>query len=175
MADLNMTEQLVTLHEKGTKERQQPASKELLEALTAHAISRAGARCDATSGDFDGTAPVLYYSRSTPQTPRPLARKRFETLHKRIQLALPWANEMGFSLHCARHTAGTLVERIAGTQVARKFLGHGSRKVTDRYTNATSTELATAFSAMTGRSHPAADNIVNQGATGGPISLNSPT
>jgi integrase len=57
---------------------------------------------------------------------------------------------MNFTVHCARHTAGTIVERIAGTQVARKFLGHATRAVTEEYTKATNEEIATAFSIMTG-------------------------
>jgi integrase len=155
IGDLNIDRQLVTVHEKRDKDRQQPASVELLTALHAHAVRRGGSRCIVGHPDFDPTSPVLYYRNSTPERPHPLERKRFETLHKRIQRALPWANDMNFSVHVARHTAGTLVERIAGTQVARKFLGHGTRKVTDTYTNASDAEIASAFSAMTGRTHPA--------------------
>jgi integrase len=157
MGDLNAEAQLVAVHEKFDKERQQPASAELLSALFRHAATRGGNRCVPDHPEFDPTAPVLYQRRSTPAAPRPLGRKRFETLHARVQRSLPWASEMGFSVHCIRYTAGTMVERIAGTQVARKFLGHGLRKVTDRYTDATMTEIATAFSLMTGRDHPAAE------------------
>ena len=155
--DLKVERQLVILHEKNKKDREQPASLELLNALTAHAVARGGERCLPDHPSFDPTAPVLYYCDSTPEEPHPLARKRYETLHARIQRALPWAKEMNFSLHCARHTAGTLVERIAGTQVARKFLGHSTRAVTDEYTKATNEEIATAFSMMTGRFHPDAN------------------
>jgi site-specific recombinase XerD len=157
MGDLNAEAQLVAVHEKFDKERQQPASAELLSALVCHAATRGGNRCVPDHPEFDPTAPVLYQRRSTPASPRLLGRKRFETLHARVQRSLPWASEMGFSVHCIRYTAGTMVERIAGTQVARKFLGHGLRKVTDRYTDATMTEIATAFSLMTGRDHPAAE------------------
>ncbi len=158
IGDINAETQLVALHEKFDKERQQPASLELLSALLRHAAKRGGNRCVPGHPDFDPTAAVLYQRSSTPAAPRPLSRKRFETLHARVQRSLPWASEMGFSVHCIRYTAGTMVERIAGTQVARKFLGHGLRKVTDRYTDASMTEIATAFSLMTGRDHPSADN-----------------
>lgn len=156
IADISAERQIINLHEKGRKDREQPVSRQLLDALMDHARRRGGDRCVPDHADYDPGAPVFYYLNSTAECPHPLGRKRFETLNKRIQRSLPWAREMNFSLHCARHTAGTLVERIAGTQVARKFLGHGTRKVTDRYTNATATEVATAFSAMSGRAHPAA-------------------
>ena len=148
--DLKIERQLVTLHEKNKKDRDQPVSLELLDALTAHAVARGGHRCEPGHPTFDPTASVFYYRDSTPERPHPLARKRFDTLHKRIQRALPWAKEMNFTVHCARHTAGTIVERIAGTQVARKFLGHATRAVTEEYTKATNEEIATAFSIMTG-------------------------
>ena len=148
--------QSISVLEKGRKAREQPASVELLESLLAHSARRGGSRCVPGHEDFDPAAPVLYYRDSTPERPHPLGRRRFDTLHRRIQRALPWANEMMYSGHAIRHTTGTIIERIAGTQVARVMLGHERRTPTDIYTDSTAAEVATAFSVMTGSPHPLA-------------------
>ena len=147
--------QEIVVFEKGRKERAQPCSAELIEFLLGHAATRAGARCVPGHPDYDPASPVLYFKDSTPEKPHPVSGRRFDTLYQRIQLTLPWANESMVCSHAVRHTSSTLIERIAGFQVAQKFLGHGPNRPTDGYTKATKAEVVAAVSTMTGRPHPA--------------------
>ena len=57
-----------------------------------------------------------------------------------------------FSTHGLRHTAGTLVQRVAGDAVARRFLGHSSqgRSHIERYSKATIDEVRSAMVAIWG-------------------------
>jgi len=146
--------QTATLNEKGRKEREQPMTLDLRNELLAHALRRNGSRCLAGSKDFDPNARVLYYRDSTPENPHPLTGRRFDTLHARIQRELLWANEMMYSGHVLRHTLGTIVERLRGTQVAEAMLGHRSSSPTDQYTRAGLDEKAEVFAVITGRQHP---------------------
>ncbi|MEI7895207.1 MAG: site-specific integrase, partial [Myxococcales bacterium] len=155
MGQLHDESQMISLLEKGNKERLQPCSVELLGALRSNAEARGGARCVIGHPDFDPAAPVLYFKDSTPAKPHPVTSRRFDTLHRRIQLALPWANDAMFSGHALRHTSATMIERIAGFQSAQRFLGHHPNKPTDTYTIASPEEVATAWSTMTGKAHPA--------------------
>lgn len=126
--------QTARLHEKGRKEREQPLSAELRDALIAHSVRRGGTRCIEGHPDFDPNAPVLFHRDSTPEHPHALTSRRFDTLHRRIQPELPWANEMMFSGHALRHTLGTITDRLRGGKVAEAMLGHGPRRPTDMYT-----------------------------------------
>lgn len=151
---LNLHRQTVELGEKGGTTRFQPATRALIEDLQAHATRRGGPRCDPTSSQFIPDARVLYYRDSTAENPHPLTRKRLETLHKRVQRELPWAADMLFCGHALRHTAGTAIERIGGTQTAKAFLGHTESSTVDGYTKAVESEVARAFSVRTGEEHP---------------------
>lgn len=153
---LNHDTQTIELTEKGKTIRRQPATSELIAALRAHAISRGGPRCDPTDERYVPDAPLLYYRDSTAERPHRLTRRRLSTLHKRVQMALGWAREIGFCVHELRHTSGTLIERIAGFEVARFHLGHAATQTTNTYTKASAAEHAAAFAAMTGRPHPLA-------------------
>lgn len=156
MGDLKRTTQMIRLHEKGDRHDDQPVSAELIDALTALAIARGGARCDPASPDYDPAAPVFYYKGSTPQTPHRLSERRYDTMYKRIQLTLPWANEIMLTSHCLRKTGASIVERIAGSEVARLYLRHGRRNVTQTYTEAPLRRLVEAAEVYTGRPHPLA-------------------
>lgn len=148
--------QAIEVIEKRNKSRIQPCLTELLEALLDMAVTRGGNRCTPGHRDFDPNAPVFYYKNSSSEHPHPLSDRRFDTLHARIQRSLPWANEAHYSGHALRHTVGTIIERIAGAQVASKMLGHGPKRPTDHYTKSSEEELATAWQAFSGRSHPSA-------------------
>ncbi len=153
---LSRHRQTARLFEKGSREREQPMSLDLLEELLAHAARRGGPRCEPGKPDFDPAASALYFKDSTPEHPHPLTSRRFDTLHVRLQKALPWANEMGYSGHAMRHTLGTAVERLFGAKVAEAVLGHGPKKPTDIYTQARLEDRAKAISAITGKPHPLA-------------------
>lgn len=155
--DLHDRQQMIRLNEKFDTERDQPVSLELILALRTLAISRGGDRCDPTSQQYDPELPVFWYRPRGKQPARQLTGRRYDTLFRRTQATLPWADAAGFTAHGLRHTSGTLVERLAGTQVARRFLGHADRTVTDSYTDADLTEVARAVSQLTGRPHPLAE------------------
>ena len=161
--------QMIELFEKNKKLADQPVSAELIEALLAHAAERGGPQCDPTSATYDAQSPVFYFGnprrsrRKGPDgkmvssdAPAPLTGRRFDTLYKRIQLTLPWANETGFTNHGVRRTGASIIERIAGNETARLFLRHGPRTTTQTYTQATLERLVEAVSVMTGSSHPLA-------------------
>jgi integrase len=146
--------QTANLREKGRKDREQPLSVELLDALLAHAARRGGSCCVPGHVEFDPNAKVLYFTDSTIERPHPLTSRRFDTLHDRIQTALPWANEMMYTGHVLRHTTGTIVDRLRGPKVAAAMLGHRPRRPTDGYTQARLDEIVEAHSVLTGKTHP---------------------
>jgi len=158
IGQLDFETQMVTLHEKGNRQDQQPCSKELLAYLSEIALKRAGDICRPGSSIYNPNAKVLYYKDSTPTELHPITSRRFDTLHKRIQQSLPWANSMSYSGHALRHTVGTIVERMAGYEVAKRMLRHAGTTQTDTYVKAGPVEVAKAISQITGFGHPLADN-----------------
>lgn len=153
---LDRTGQLISLWEKGNLFRPQPCSLELINFLTNLATSRGGSSCIAGHPDFNPNAPVFYFSDTTPEFPHGLTGRRFDTLHKRIQLKLPWANSILYTGHALRHTISTMVERIAGFETAKTMLGHAGGTPTDTYVKAGLPEVARAIADITGRPHPLA-------------------
>ena len=149
MDRLQRENKVVLLDEKFGTERPQPVSVELLEALFAHAKERGGAACDPTSTGYRSNASVFYY-RPTKQRPvRPLTAKRYETLFGRVQRTLPFANQIHLTSHQLRKTGAVAIERIAGTQVARRWLGHADRSTVDMYAGATDEEVRRAHEVWT--------------------------
>jgi integrase len=156
VGQLDPVAQMVDLWEKGNKVGAQPCSLELISYLLAFAQGRGGNRCVPGHGEFDPNAAVFYFKDSTAESPHRISTRRFDTLHMRIQLTLPWANSARYSGHFLRHTMSTMVERLAGHQTARQFLRHAGSGPTDTYIKAGTTEVAQAISAITGFSHPLA-------------------
>jgi integrase len=156
VGQLDPVAQMVDLWEKGNKMGSQPCSLELITCLLALAKARGGNRCVRGHSQFDPNAPVFYFKDSTPQRAHPISTRRFDTLHKRIQLTLPWANSARYSGHFLRHTISTMVERLAGYQTARHFLRHTASGPTDTYVKGSTAEDARAISTITGFSHPLA-------------------
>lgn len=150
MGGLDVSGGFVELWEKGDKIARQPISAELMRALLDHARSRAGDVCDPSSANFDPAAAVFYQ-----RSGRPLTSRRYDTLNKRIQTSLPWANESMYSTHSLRKTGASLIERIAGRETARRFLRHEDRDQTDVYTASWEGRLALAIEVLTGQHHPA--------------------
>jgi integrase len=150
--------QYISLWEKGNKFRSQPCSLALIDFLLELAAKRGGAACVSTSPKYNPNAAVLYFKDSTTKKPHPLSGRRFDTLHRRIQLALPWANSITYTGHALRHTIGTTVERAFGFETAKAFLGHATQSSTDVYTKASVTDVAHAMSDITGCAHPLVSN-----------------
>lgn len=155
--DLDDARQMIRLREKFKVVRDQPVSDDLIAALRELAIARGGERCDPDSPLYDRSMPVFWYKARGSRPARRLTDRRYDTLFGRIQTTLPWADKALLTAHNLRHTGATLVERLAGTQVARRFLGHADRSVTEMYTDADEAEVARAVSRLTGRPHPLAD------------------
>ena len=153
---IDLESQMVTLHEKGNTFEAQPCSRELINFLMDFAAQRGGDTCIPGSPTYDPNAAVFYFKDSTPQRPHRMTGRRFDTLHRRIQLTLPWANSMSYSGHALRHTIGTMVERLAGYETARRTLRHGGESTTGTYVKAGTADVARAVSAITGSSHPLA-------------------
>lgn len=159
IGELNREAQTIGLLEKGNHYEGQPCSLDLIDFLLAFAASRGGDVCVPGSSTYDPNAPVFYFKDSTPEHPHPVTSRRFDTLHRRIQLTLPWANSRSYSGHALRHTIGTIVERQAGFEVAKSTLRHGgSAGPTDTYVVAGPVEVAKAISEITGRPHPLVRN-----------------
>lgn len=148
VGNLNSTDCLVQLHEKGGTVRWQPISP----SLTNHLLQHIGSR-----GGIDTTTKLLRYRNG-----RPMGRRRFDYLSERLRDHLPWADTLQFSIHWLRHTTLTWVEREYSYAVARAYAGHGQRASTSTgatftYVRAGLPEVAHALSTLTGEPHPLAD------------------
>lgn len=147
--DLNVARQCIRLREKNEKQRWQPVSKTLLDALIEHC-------------DFRGAlAPDAQVFRHRPRQAGtagiPITRRRYNTLVGRWGKSITWVQELGVSIHWCRHHATSAIERIAGYGVARTFAGHsGGDEVTNTYIKADISEVARAVSIYTGEPHPLA-------------------
>ncbi len=94
--------------------------------------------------------PVLVY-----RSGRPITRRYFENLCIKVRTEVPSLGKGEpdwFSTHGLRHTAGTMVQRVGGDAVARRFLGHAARgwMHVENYAKATIDEVREALAAIWG-------------------------
>lgn len=143
--DLDPTQCLVFLREKGETVRWQPVSPTLMAHLQHHAVERRA----------PADRQLLRYADG-----RPITTRRYDHLWTRIGRELPWVVTQQVSTHWLRHTTLTWVERNFGYAVARAYAGHtdsgGDAGATATYVRAGVPEVATALSAMTAEAHPLA-------------------
>lgn len=143
--DLEPTECLILLREKGETFRWQPISPTLMTYLQEHATNR--------QAPHDGQ--LLRYANG-----KPITRRRYDHLWERVRTALPWAAAQQVSTHWLRHTTLTWVERNFGYATAHAFAGHTDRTAdagsTATYVRANLPEIAAALAALTGEPHPLA-------------------
>ncbi len=141
--DLDTSQCLIFLREKGGTVRWQPVSPILMSHLSEHARQR-------HAGTHD---PLLRYANG-----RPITRRRYDHLWTRIGTLLPWVAAQQISTHWLRHTTLTWVERNFGFAVAHAYAGHtdggGDGSSTSTYVRASLQEVATALAALTGEPHP---------------------
>lgn len=179
VGDLDLIGQMVQLQEKFDNVAMQPMSIQLQRSLIGHALER-GDVVLATNAGLDPAdvtvddvvagrvtlrtdAPVFYYRkrRKTPASdgsaPHPLTRRYYNTLWDRLCAALPWADQIHARPHDLRKTGAQWVERALGYSVAKAWLRHKVDDHTLTYTQATPEQVARAFEALTGRSHPLAE------------------
>jgi site-specific recombinase XerD len=136
--DLDRSQCVIMLREKGETFRWQPVSPTLMAALVQHAEER--------HAPVNGR--LLRY-----RDGRQITDRRYDQLWVRIGRELPWFRTQGISTHWLRHT--TL------TWVAHAYAGHTDGRddrvsVTTTYVRATLPEVATALAALTGEPHPLA-------------------
>jgi integrase len=144
--DLDRSQCVIMLREKGETFRWQPVSPTLMAALVQHAEER--------HAPVNGR--LLRY-----RDGRQITDRRYDQLWVRIGRELPWFRTQGISTHWLRHTTLTWVERNFGFAVAHAYAGHTDGRddrvsVTTTYVRATLTEVATALAALTGEPHPLA-------------------
>jgi integrase/recombinase XerC len=141
--DLDPTQCLVFLREKGETVRWQPVSPTLMTYLQQHAADRNAPNAEQLLRYADG---------------RSITSRRYDHLWVRIGRHLPWVATQQISTHWLRHTTLTWVERNFGYAVARAFAGHtdsgGDAGATTTYVRATIEEVAAAVAALTGEQHP---------------------
>jgi site-specific recombinase XerD len=142
--DLDISQCLVRLREKGETVRWQPVSPTLMGRLIDHSRER-----HAPPGGR-----LLRYASGQPITYR-----RYDHLWDRLGRHLPWVRTQQVSTHWIRHTTLTWVERNFGYAVACAYAGHtdsGDAGATSTYVRATVSEVAAALAALTGEPHPLA-------------------
>jgi integrase/recombinase XerC len=143
--DLDPTQCLIYLREKGETARWQPISPTLMHHLQQHAKQRHAPR----------NGQLLRYARGKPITTR-----RYDHLWQRLGKHLPWVATQQISIHWLRHTTLTWVERNFGFAVARTYAGHTDSTTdtatTTTYVRATTEEVAKAVAALTNEPHPLA-------------------
>lgn len=144
--DLDATQCLIQLREKGDTTRWQPVSPTLMGHLLRHAEER-------------GAPPMGQLLRY--RTGQPITRRRYDHLWKRIGQHLSWVTAQGISTHWLRHTTLTWVERTYGYAVAREYAGHTDEGGSDTgttitYVRATQEDVAAALVGLVGEPHPLA-------------------
>jgi integrase/recombinase XerC len=141
--DLDPTQCLIFLREKGETVRWQPVSPTLMQHLQQHAAQRHAPR----------TRQLLRYADG-----RPITTRRYDHLWTRLGKHLPWVTTQQISTHWLRHTTLTWVERNFGYAIARAYAGHtdsgGDAGTTTTYVRASVQEVAAALAALTGEPHP---------------------
>jgi integrase len=144
LADLDTSNCLIRLHEKGGTVRWQPVSPALTERLADHAAHRGAV----APGDT-----LLRY-----RDGRALSSRRYDHLWRRLGQQIPWVATQGISTHWLRHTTLTWVERHYGYGIARAYAGRtdSTGPATTTYIKANLHDVATALAAMTGQPHPLA-------------------
>ncbi len=161
--DLDPTQSLILLREKGQKERWQPVTPTLMTALQNQYAERIAyfdpGRTTAINGrplTIDARQRLLRYRNGLP-----MSKRRYQILWERIGGAVPAVATHGISTHWLRHTTLRWVERNFGHSVAKAYAGHAnqhSRGATTIYTRAGIEEVAEALAAMTGEPHPLASD-----------------
>lgn len=147
LGDIDPVRQTVWLTEKYNQRREQPVTGTLIRQLTALANSR---------GATHPHDPVFLYRSSTPSNLKPVGKKRYETLFRRVRPHLGYAATTRVDSHTLRTTAIAMVERVAGHEVARAFAGHAEPNVTSRYAKASIQEVARAVGYLWNENHPLA-------------------
>ncbi|WP_282780493.1 site-specific integrase [Nocardia sp. CC201C] len=159
--DLDPTQSLILLREKGRTERWQPVTPTLMAALQNHHAERIQCfnpnRHKTRNGRLlreDCAQSLLRYRDGMPIT-----KRRYDVLWKRIGQQVPVVATHQITTHWLRHTTLRWVERNYGHSVAKAYAGHTFQNTlgaTTTYTRAGIEEVAAALVAMTGEPHPLA-------------------
>ena len=109
---------------------------------------------------------------------RRIIRRYFENLCIKVRAEVPSLGKDEpdwFSTHGLRHTAGTMVQRVGGDAVARRFLGHAARgwMHVENYSKATIDEVREALAAIWGEPLPGPATVTDAANSTSPDSNNS--
>ena len=139
-SEVDPKRQTVRLTEKGDIERELPVTADLLEEMLRHSDERGG-----------GAGPMFRYANGNP-----LTRRRYNYMFERVHASPPFPSATQISIHWARHTALTNLERVSSESVAANFAGHQPYRssVTGLYTTSAMTETVDAWCRVWGTTHP---------------------
>ncbi|MEV2225446.1 site-specific integrase [Nocardia vinacea] len=160
--DLDPARCLIRLREKGQKERWQPVSPSLMEALLQHHTQRFPQSREKQPRQARNGKPITIHSDQRLlryHNGDPITTACYDTLWRHVHRELPYARVHGLSSHWLRHTTLKWVERSFGHAVARAYAGHAesaSEGATSIYTRADIEEVAFALATLTGEPHPLA-------------------
>lgn len=127
LGDLRLDRPSVRLTEKGNKEREVPASRDLLRRMIRLAEDR-------------GAVAASDHVLRSPQR-RPITRRKYNSLFSPARRRLAWAERLGVSIHWYRHTTLTDIARATNSRIAAAYAGHADRSVTDLYTHVDFSDL----------------------------------
>jgi len=130
LSDLRLDRPSVLLTEKGNKEREVPASRDLL------------LRMIRLAQDRGAVLPGDHVFRSSQR--RPITRRKYNSLFAPARRHLAWAERLGVSIHWYRHTTLTDIARATNSRIAAAYAGHAPQSVTDVYTHVDFMDLAEA-------------------------------
>lgn len=155
--------QLIGMKDKYARLQAAPVSAELIARLRTLAITRGGSVCDPASTDYRPDSPVFHY-RPRGGGYRPVASRRFDTLHKRWQRTLPWANDEQVGYHHLRHSMAAILKSRFGPLYAKRYLRHADGGVTELYGVCTLEELARAMAELLDFAHPLVHGVEDRRA-----------
>ena len=129
LEDVDLSDRLVRVTGKGSRERIVPFGESAADALRAYLPSRAALRHGVEDHDPESGEPLFVNARGGRLTPRSMAR----LLKRRLRAAgLP----AQISPHALRHTFAThLLQAGADLRAIQELLGHASLSTTQKYTH----------------------------------------
>lgn len=149
---IHRTRQMIGIVDKYDRVDDIPVSLQLIDRLMAHAISRGGAQCDPSSSSYRPNSPVFWRRSSAGY--QAITSRRFDTLIRRWQASLPFANEERVGYHHLRHTMGAEIDKRYGTACKSAFLRHIVTDTTGNYGTCSPAQLAAALADLFKFEHP---------------------
>ncbi len=151
--------QMIKIRDKGGRLIDMPVSRELLDRLSRHTISRAGDACNPRSASYIPDTPVFRLKNG-----RAMSERRLDSLAQRWQGSLEWARDEQVGFHHIRHTISALLGQI-GPQYKKRYLRHADNSVTDIYGKVPLDAFAAVMAELLGFEHPLVHGIEDRRPT----------